>query len=375
MRYVTLAPAALLLATVLHGQSPTGWRSAVLMERYDFDAGLTYEAVTQATLPLTATADLGDRTRLVVSGGFTWARLTPGDAEIPEAEIRGPVDTEARLLVTLIPERLTLLVSGVVPTGTEALEVDELDVAGALVNRAIGYAVPNLGSGGQAGVGFVGAVPWDDMALGLGATYVHAVAYAPVPGQNEHWKPGGQWRFRGGVEGPVGPRTYLRATTELGLRGEDSFDDDAVGTAGRTVHGYVSVNHGTDSGSLTVYVMDSYRSAPQVEATSLGPVRMPRGNLFAVGGRMEFRLGGALHLVPRVEYRNLREALADAETTGSLDPAGSTLRLGSDLRVAIGSGLGLVFEANGLFGNVGDGVGSTVGVRGLRAGVHLAVLR
>jgi hypothetical protein len=375
MRLITLVSAGLLVAAGLPAQTSTGSRSAVIVERYGFDPGLAYSSVTQVTLPVTASADLGERVTLAVSGGLTWVRLAASDGSAAEPEITGLVDTEARLLVALVPERLTLLLTGVVPTGTEALDVDDLGIAGVLTNRAIGFAVPNLGSGGQAGGGFVGAIPWGRMALGLGATYTHSVAYSPVVGRPGDWKPGGQWRLRTGIEGSVGPRTYLRTTAVFVLHGEDALDDVAFGTPGHQFHGYVSVNQGTDAGSLTLYVMDSYRSAPQIEATSLGPVRLPKGNLLSLGGRMEFLVGRTLRLVPRVEYRRLGEAPPDAGGTGALEAAGSTLRIGSDLRVPVGSRLALVFEGSGLFGNVGDGAGSTVGVRGIRAGVHLALVR
>jgi hypothetical protein len=69
------------------------------------------------------------------------------------------------------------------------------------------------------------------------------------------------------------------------------------------------------------------------------------------------------------------EAPRDGTGEGGLESAGSTFRVGADLRYPLTGNLALVAEGNGLFGNVGDGEGSTVGVNGFRAGLHLEVRR
>jgi hypothetical protein len=163
--------------------------------------------------------------------------------------------------------------------------------------------------------------------------------------------------------------------TIFGSRQKDQIDGEEVGGLGNQIHAYISLNQGIQTGSLTLYAINSYRSAPQIETTAVGPVRLPKGNLLAMGARLEFPLARDIRLVPRFEYRRLSEAERSGAGDGSLESAGSTLRVGADLRLPISPNLALVAEGNGLFGNVGDREGSTVDVNGFRAGVHLEVRR
>ncbi len=58
---------------------------------------------------------------------------------------------------------------------------------------------------------------------------------------------------------------------------------------------------------------------------------------------------------------------------GSLEPAGSTFRIGADLRQPLSPRFALVLEANGLFGDVGTFEGTEIGVSGFRGGIHLEI--
>jgi hypothetical protein len=120
--------------------------------------------------------------------------------------ISGLVDTEARLVLDLVPDRFSMLLTAVAPTGMEALDVEEGAVLSALSSQAIGFSTTSLGSGGRAGAGFAAALPVGEMALGLAGTYTHSLAYNPVVGQDAEWKPGGEIRLRAGLEGSPVPR-------------------------------------------------------------------------------------------------------------------------------------------------------------------------
>jgi hypothetical protein len=58
-----------------------------------------------------------------------------------------------------------------------------------------------------------------------------------------------------------------------------------------------------------------------------------------------------------------------------MESAGSTIRLGADLRQPLSPRFALVLEANGLFGDVGDTEGGLVNVNGFRGGIHLEYRR
>ncbi len=79
--------------------------------------------------------------------------------------------------------------------------------------------------------------------------------------------------------------------------------------------------------------------------------------------------------MPLVEFRRLTEVPRDGTGDGSLQAAGSTFRVGADLKHPLTERLAIVAEGSGLFGNVGAGDGTTVSVNGFRAGLHLEVRR
>lgn len=365
-----------LLAPGLSAQAGVDVNTAFLFESYSFDSGLSYSKVSELTLPIILSAPLGSRSALTVSSGFT--QVTVGAAEEANQEdqsISGLIDTEARLVVEVIPDRFSLLLTAVAPTGMEALDVGEEVVLTALSSQVMGLSTTSLGAGGRAGAGFAGALPVGEMALGLAGSYTHSLAYNPVVGQSGEWKPGGEMRFRAGIEGTVGNQSYLRVAAIFATRKSDQIDGEERGGLGNQFHTYFSLNHGFESAVLNVYALNSYRSAPQIESTAVGAVRMPKGNLFALGARVEIPVARETRLVPRVEFRRLAEAPRMGGGEGSLESAGSTFRIGADLKQPLNPNVAIVAEAGGLFGNVGDGEGGTVGVNGFRAGVHLEVRR
>ena len=357
-------------------QMREGGNLAVLYESYSFDDGLGYSDISELTLPLTVSADLGGRAWLTLSSGFTSIRLT-GDPAFgrEDQEMSGLVDTEARAVVELIPGRLNFLATATAPTGMEAMEIGEEVILSALSSQVMGLSTTNLGGGGRAGGGFVGAIPVGRMALGLAGTYTHSMAYNPVVGQDTEWKPGGEIRLRAGLEGTVSTGRYLRLTAIFASRQSDQLDGQDRGEVGQQFHIYGALNQSLGTSSLTLYAFDSYRSAPQIEATSVGALWVPKGNLAALGAKMEIPVGRQSRLVPKAEFRTYSEAPRAEGGSGSMESAGTTFRLGADFKQPLRPGLALVVEANGLFGNVGAGEGSTVGVRGFRGGIHLEYRR
>lgn len=371
---IWLSLAVLAPGAAAHGQ--VGVNTALLFEKYTFGSGLDYSEVSQLSLPFTLSASLGGRAALTVSGGLTRVELVGADSDSGAGkEISGLVDTEARLVMQVVPDRFSFLLTAVAPTGMKELEIEEGAVLNALSSQVVGFSTMSLGSGGRAGAGFAGALPVGELALGFAGTYTHSLAYNPVIGQDAEWKPGGELRIRAGLEGTAAPGTYLRVAAIFASRQADLIDGEEYGQTGKQLHGYAAVNRDVGSGSFTVYAMDSYRSAPQVEATGVGAVLLPKGNLLSLGARAEIPVVGETTIIPQVELRRLSEALRDASGDGTMQSAGSTVRAGANLRHAIRPGVALILEGSGLFGNVGRGDGATVDVSGFRGGLHLEIRR
>jgi hypothetical protein len=319
---------------------------------------------------------MGNRTHVTLSSGVTRVSLT-GDPSVglEDQEISGLIDTEARLVVELIPDRVSFLATGVLPTGIGTLEVDEEAVLTALSSQVIGFSTTRLGGGGRAGAGFVGAFPVGEMALGLAGSYTYSSAYTPLQSQPTEWKPGGELRIRAGLEGPVAPQSYIRLAAIYASRQADELDGDPQAEMGNQIHVYGALNQGINGSSLTLYLFDSYRSAPQLEVTTIGTVMVPKGNLLGLGAKLEIPIARETRLIPKAEFRRLTEAPREGLFDGSMEAAGSTFRVGADLKHPLNPNLALVLEGNGLFGNVGTGRGSTVGVSGFRGGLHLEFRR
>lgn len=374
IRAMVVSLGLFLVVTDLAAQARVEVNTAVLFESYEFDAGLPFTGVTQLSVPLTVGVPLGRAGVLTLSSGLTKIDLTASEGlGQGDRSLSGIVDTEARVSFSLVPERFSLLLTAVAPTGIEALEIGEGPILTALSSQVVGFSTTNLGAGGSAGAGFAGSLPMGEMALGFAGTFTHAMAYAPVLGEESEWKPGDEIRIRAGLEGPVGTNSYVRIASVFSRRGKDKLGEEDMGGVGNRIHGYVALNQGMGNGALTLYLFDSYRSAPQVESTAAGAVVLPKGNLLALGAKAAIPVGRETRLMPRVEYRRLTEASREGLGDGAMEGAGSTIRIGADLRQPLSPRLSLVVEATGLFGNVGALDSGEVGVSGFRGGVHLEI--
>jgi hypothetical protein len=362
------------VAAPLAGQQPNVTvQTAVLAESYSFDDGLSFTRVSEQTVPVAVTVGLGRRAAFTVATGFARVDLKSADeGQLASQEISTALDTEFRLSVDVIPGRLVFLATGAAPTGSGTVALEELSVLGALSSDIIGFSATDLGTGGNLGGGFVGVVPVGRMALGIGATFQQSLTYDPVQGQTQNLRPGGEVRVRGGIEGALGPRTYLRVAGIFARRQKDQINGETRNGVGNRYVGYVSLNQAVGRSSVTVYGFDVFRSNPQVEATATGAALLPRGNLLAAGAQFALGLAPRTSVTPRVEFRT-SSAAPDTSVT-ALQRLGSSVRFGVDFRHRVNRDVALVLEGNGLIGDVVQ-AGNTIDFRGYRAGVHLEITR
>jgi hypothetical protein len=263
-----------------------------------------------------------------------------------------------------------LIVNGAVPTGIKTVEQEELAVLGALSSDVIGFAAPQLGSGGNIGGGFAGALPVGRFALGLGGTYNLPLSYVPVAGTGNELKPGQEFRFRAGVEGPIGRRTYVRFAGIYAMRSKDEINSDIQNGVGNRIVGYVSMNQGLGSSTLILYGFDVFRSDPQIEATATGAAILPRGNLLAAGMRWTFPLAPGTSLGPRAEFRS--SLTADSDDT-TLRKAGHSIRAGMDLRRQMSQQVAFVLQADGIMGSLADVNRTMIDFNGFRVALHTEI--
>lgn len=221
------------------------------------------------------------------------------------------------------------------------------------------------------GGGVALTAPAGDMAFGAAASFRASSAYQPLQGVDRSFNPGGEFRLRLGLEGPVARRSFLRLTGIFARRSEDEVDGNPISAVGNRISAYVSLDQGVGSSTLTLYLFDSYRSASGLEQTAVGTALLPRGNILAAGARWSFALARGTSLTPRVEVRDSR-AEEEGES-GGLERLGSTARIGVDLRHRISSTLAGVVQFSGLRGSLVSG-GEDIDVSGYRFSAHLEII-
>jgi hypothetical protein len=374
--HIAVTASLLLVAGMpLQAQNTVNFRAAGFYESYTFDTdvgSLQLESISELSVPVGIDVHFGDLADLTISSGFANVRLAAkSGGPLTDQTISGILDTEARLSVNVIPSRLLLLVNGAAPTGLKTVDEDELAVLGALSSDVIGFAAPQMGSGGSVGGGFAGAIPVGRFALGIGGTYKLPLSYEPVLGRDQELKPGQEFRFRAGLEGPIGRRTYVRFAGIFAMRSNDEINTDPQNAVGNRVVGYLSVNQGLGSSTLILYTFDVFRSDPQIEPTATGAAVLPRGNLFAAGMRWTFPLAPGTTLGPRAEFRS--SITSTSETDVTMRRAGHSVRVGMDLRRQMSQQFAVVLQGGGIMGAVSDMNRTLVDFQGFRVALHTEI--
>ena len=353
-----------LCAVAAPAQVPIQTRVAFFSETYSFDPGLIFQRINEYTVPVGITVPIGDKGEVALSTGYAHVVLRSADRQqLADQKLSGFLDTEARVSWNVIPGRLTVLATGAIPTGITTVSGDELSVLGAIASDIIGFVSPSVGSGGRVGLGFAGAVPIGSWAIGLGATVREAFRYTAVTGSTSPLKPGREVRVRGGVEGRLGQRTYVRAATIYSYRAKDLKGDSTQNGIGNRIVGYLSINQGIGNTSLFLYGFDVWRGSPQLEETALGAAVLPRGNLIGAGMSWFLPITRHLSVTPRGELRNSAQ-------DWPLRLAGRSLRGGVDLRYQITPRVAVVGQAGGVSGFLVQ-ESERIHFDGLRTAIHV----
>lgn len=370
-RFLTLV--LLAAPTAVAAQGDLDIRVSTLFESYSFGAGLPFSRVSEFTVPLAVTYQLGRFGSVALSSGYATVSLTSSDpTQLPDQTISGVLDTEARLSVNVVPGRLVALFTGSLPTGVKTVAFQELSILGAISSDVIGFSTSNFGTGGSVGGGFAGAVPLGRMAVGFGATYKRSMEYQPIQGRPDELRPGAELRLRTGIEGPLARRTYIRIAGIYARRGKDDISGATQNGVGNRFIGYAAVNHGLGSNQITLFVFDVFRGDPQIEQTLTGAALLPRGNLFGAGGEVTIPIGVTSSLIPRFEFRHSTAALDEVNT--SLEKLGQSLRVGADFRARAMQNVAVVAHVDALTGSVRQS-GADIGITGFRIALHIELMR
>ena len=354
----------LLLAVVAPGiaaaqASPTVVRSGVYFESYSFGQGLAFNRISEFTIPVGVTQRVGQR--LVIDLATAYASATtdqPGGATIDHS---GFVDTDVRATVSVVPGRLLLNFVATLPTGVETVSDTTIPLFGATATDLLAFTTPSFGAGGAFSTGFASAFRMgSNWAIGAGGSYRAGASYVPVRGGST-LAPGGEIRARLGVEGPFGEGKYFRGALVYTTTGDNDIGGGEQSAIGDRAIVYASMSVPFGSAHLSIYGWDMYRMrARNFDAPAT--IAVPRGNVFALGARLERALSPKVTVVPLLEFRH--------ELTGPTDKMellGYLVRGGADVRYRLSDRATAVMHAQLAVGTIEDG-GVRASVVGPRVG-------
>jgi hypothetical protein len=354
---------ALLAPASIAGQAAgTVARSGVFMESYSFGAGLAFRRISELTIPFTVTQRFGSR--VVLDVGTAYARASVREEGGNTIVHSGLIDTDLRATIALVPGRFVFTVVGTVPTGATAVPDTTIPLFGATATDLLGFTTPGFGSGGGVSAGFASAFKMgSNWAIGTGASYRYGASYTPVKGGGD-LTPGGEIRARLGIEGPFGGGKYFRGALVYTTTAANEFGAGLQSSIGDRVLAYAAVSMPVGSSNLSLYGWEMRRLRAR-DYDVPGTVVVPRGNVVALGARLERPLSPNATLVPLLEFRH--------ELTGPVDKMellGYLVRGGTDLRYRLGDRVTGVIQAQLAFGQLQD-EGTSVSILGPRLGAFL----
>ena len=330
-------------------------RTGAFFESYSFGTGLGFRRISEFTIPISVTQRLGDRLTIDVGTAFTRASADVGSSTVDHS---GLVDTDLRATIGVVPGRLIFNLVGTIPTGATAVSDTTVPLFGATATDLLGFTTPSFGSGGGVSAGFASAFKMgSDWAIGAGASYRYGASYTPLKGGGT-LTPGGEMRARFGIEGPFGGGKYFRGALVYTTTGDNGIDGVGQSTIGDRIlaYGATSLPLGSSHLSLYGWEMRRLRARPST-------LPVPRGNVLALGARLERPLSPSATLVPLVEFRH--------ELTGpgaKMELLGYLFRTGTDLRYRLSDRATGVLEAQFAFGALQSPDHTRVSILGPRLG-------
>ena len=351
---------ALAPATALAQAASTVARTGAYFDSYSFGDGLAFRRISEFTIPFVVTQRFGNR--LVLDVGTAFASASVEAAGGGTIEHSGLIDTDLRATISIIPGKLVFNLVGTVPTGATTVPDTTIPLFGATATDLLAFTTPGFGAGGGASAGFATAFKLgSNWAIGTGASYRYGASYTPVRGGGE-LTPGAEIRARFGLEGPFGRGKYFRGAVIYTTTGANDIGGGQESSIGDRIllYGAASIPFGRSN--LSVYGWEMRRLRAR-NFDQPGTISVPRGNVLALGARLERPMTPKATLVPLLEFRH--------ELTGpnaNMELLGYLFRAGTDLRYQLSARATGVLQAQLAFGTLQD-EGNSISVVGPRLGL------
>ena len=341
-------------AAPLAAQGPTDGvstaaRTGFVFDGYSFGSSYAFDHVVEWSVPVSLSHRLGQRFTVDLSSGYAHASATTTSGTL---RVSGATDTDVRMSWAGRSGHVIVSVVGTLPTGKTAVSDSTVPLLSALATELLAFTTRSFGTGGGVTGGFATSIKLGERwAAGVGGSYRWHASYTPVAGGGA-LEPGTEGRVRLGVEGPVGGGGYFRGAAMYATSGADTLGAGSRSASGPRFLLYSGLSLPAGRGSLSLYAYDRYRLRPHGYDSTV--VQVPRGNVLALGARLERPLSPALSLAPNVEFRH--ELAGPA--TGSLVLLGWLVRPGVDVRYRASAALTVLVQGQAAFGRLANNGGS-----------------
>lgn len=354
-------------------QNPaTGAAAAVHYESYGFASPATVGAksVSLITLPFAARVVVAPALRVEAAGAM--ARGTVVDQTGSGSTLSGLTDTELRATLTLQRERssLALAALALVPSGHARLAPAEAIVAGAIASDLLPFHISNWGSGGGGALEVSAVQAMEYGSFGVAASYRIAGSFQPLDGLDARYRPGGELRFRLGLERTLERDRTLALQLSYSSYGEDRWNGGGLLHSGQRMLALGSYALPVGNAVGTAYGGVLYRSGGALVDAVLragvlsSMVAPPSETLLLLGSSARIPWHRRL-LVPGVDFRLLRRA--DGTGQGLLFGIGGSAEL-----PAGDGGVRIVPSARLRAGKLLVTQGAESAVRGFEVGLGLS---
>lgn len=315
--------------------------TGVRLESYSFSSPETVDLdlITLLTVPVMVQVPLSPRLAVRVAGAYARGTLTRGNGS--ERELSGFTDTEVSLNVAVASGLVTLTALGLIPTGTNELTAEEMDVAGVVAADLLPFAISNWGSGGGVGLSVAAAVPAsENTSFGLAGGYVLAREFEPLADASFAYRPGDQLHLRAAVDhtfGVAGKASLQLTYLQLGT---DESSGSNLYQAGDRLQALASYAFAAGARSSGI-VYGGYLRRQEGHYTAVALITPAQDFVFGgIGFRMPWR---SLLLQPTVDVRVIGH-------DGGVDQ-GYTASAGTAVEIPFGRAL-IVPVAKARFGNL-----------------------
>lgn len=329
------------------------------MRSVSFDSGLGVKTISEMAVPLGVMYNPSARLALDLGIRYANAARTPSDTAAAKGTVSGPTDLQVRGVYQVIPDAVVFTLAANVPTGKTKLTADELPAAGAVASELIPFPVASFGTGPNVTTGLAVAVPVAGWAVGLAGAYRFSGAYTPMATVDSSYKPGGEVRFRVGVDRVVGQGRVSLGFTYSSFS-QDEFGGTNIFQPGKRYISQASWTFPVGNVGLSLYAWDLYRTQGTVLLSSSATEKQ---NVLTAGMAASLQMGRSV-LRPQVEFRK--------HTAGveGLEAAGQLLSLSARLSLPVSEALSLTPAFRFDTGNIVSGAtygftgwGFSLGVR------------